>query len=76
MQGVIQIVVYAANVNILDKNINTIKKNMDILIGTMKDIGLDLNIEENVCIHVLSSQCGENPNVNVVNKPCTNVAKI
>lgn len=43
---VIQIVVSVGDVNILGKNINAIKKNMDILISTTIDIGLDMNTEK------------------------------
>jgi hypothetical protein len=39
-------VVCAGYVNILGKNINAIKKKTDIVIGTTKDIGLEINTEK------------------------------
>jgi hypothetical protein len=36
-------------VNILEDSIDTIKKNMEILIEASKDVGLEINVEISTC---------------------------
>jgi hypothetical protein len=47
--------VYAADVNILGDDIDTIKKNTQTLIDASKEIGLEINTEKNKYIYVVSS---------------------
>jgi hypothetical protein len=44
-----QLLVYVDDVNLLDDNIDTIKKNTRTLIDASKEIGLEVNIEK-LCI--------------------------
>jgi uncharacterized protein YabE (DUF348 family) len=41
-----QLLVYADDVDVLVKNINTMKKNAEPLLDTNKEIGLEANIEK------------------------------
>jgi hypothetical protein len=40
-----QLLAYADDVNILEDNIDTIKKNTETLIDATRDIGLEINFE-------------------------------
>jgi hypothetical protein len=46
LNGTHQLLAYADDVNLLGDNIDTIKKNMDILIDASKEVGLEINVEE------------------------------
>jgi hypothetical protein len=46
LNGTQHLLVYADDVNILDDNINTIKKNRQTLIGASKEVGLEVNAEK------------------------------
>jgi hypothetical protein len=46
INGTNQLLVYANDINILDKSIHTIKKNTDALVVTSKEIGLKANAEK------------------------------
>jgi hypothetical protein len=41
-----QLLAYADDLNLLGDNIDTIKKNMKILIDASKEVGLEINIEK------------------------------
>jgi hypothetical protein len=43
LNGTHQLLVYADDVNLLDDNIDAIKKNMETLIGASKEVGLKVN---------------------------------
>jgi hypothetical protein len=43
LDGTHQLVVYADDVNILGRSIHTIKKNMEVLVVTGKETGLEVN---------------------------------
>jgi hypothetical protein len=46
--------VVCADVNLLDKNINTITKNMETLLNTGEEVGLEVNMEKTKYMFVLS----------------------
>jgi hypothetical protein len=46
LNGTHQLLVYADNVNLLEDNLDTIKKNTETLIDASKEVGLELNVEK------------------------------
>jgi hypothetical protein len=49
LNGTHQHLAYADHVNLLGDNIDTTKKNSDTLIDASKEVGLEINVEENIC---------------------------
>jgi hypothetical protein len=45
LNGTHQLLSYADDVNLLGDNIDTIKKNMEILIDVSKEVGLERNVD-------------------------------
>jgi hypothetical protein len=45
LNGTHQLLVYVDNVNLLGYNIGTVKKNMETMIDTSKEVGLEVNRE-------------------------------
>jgi hypothetical protein len=46
LNGTRQLLIYANDVNLLGDNIDIIKKNTEILIDAIKEVGLEVNIEK------------------------------
>jgi hypothetical protein len=46
LNGTHQLLVYADDVNLLGDNIDAIKKNMETLIDSSKEVGLEVNTEK------------------------------
>jgi hypothetical protein len=46
LNGTHQLLAYADDVNLLGDNIDTVKKNMDILIDADKEVGLEINLDK------------------------------
>jgi hypothetical protein len=47
LNGTHQLLAYADDVNLLGDNINTIKKNTGTITDASKDVGLEVNVEQN-----------------------------
>jgi hypothetical protein len=59
--GTHQLLVYADDVNLLGDNVDTIKKNTQILIGASKEVGLEVDTEETKYMFLSSHQnAGQN----------------
>jgi hypothetical protein len=59
LNGTHQVLVYADGVNLLDENINIIKKIIEVLLDASKEVGLKVNTRENqVHGYVSSLDCG------------------
>jgi hypothetical protein len=50
--GTHQLLAYAADVNLLEDNIDTVKKNTGTLINASKEVGLEINVEKTKYTHV------------------------
>jgi hypothetical protein len=48
--GAHQLLAYADDVNLLGYNIDTIKKNIETLIGASNEFGLEINVEKTKCM--------------------------
>jgi hypothetical protein len=46
LDGTHHLLAYADDVNLLEDNIDTIKKNTETLIDTNKEVGLEINVEK------------------------------
>jgi hypothetical protein len=53
LNGTYQLLVYADDVNLLGDNIDTVKKNIKTLISASIEVGLEINVEESCCSHVI-----------------------
>ena len=56
LSGKRQLLVYADDVNMLGKNLQTVRENAEIFIKASKDIGLEVNSETNKCMITSRSQ--------------------
>jgi hypothetical protein len=63
-------------VNLLGDNIDTIKKNTDILIYASKEIGLDINVENTKYMLLSRHQnVGQNRDIKITNRLFENVSQ-
>jgi hypothetical protein len=76
LNGTHQLLAYADDVNLLEGNINTIKKNTETLIDAGKEVGLEINVEKFKYMLLSSHQnIGQNRDINTANKSFENVSQ-
>jgi hypothetical protein len=71
-----RLLLYADDVNLLGDNINTVKKITQPLIGSSKEVGLEVNAEKDKYLLLCGHQnAGGNHDIKVANRPFENVAQ-
>jgi hypothetical protein len=71
-----QLLVYADDVNLLGDNIDTIKKNKEIVIDASKEVGPEVNTEKTKYMLLSHHQnAGQNHDIKMANRSFENVAQ-
>jgi hypothetical protein len=71
-----QLLVCAADVNLLDENKNIIKKNTCAVLDFRKEVGLEVNLEKTAYVLVSSLDCRQNRYIKAPNTSFENVAQL
>jgi hypothetical protein len=77
LSGTHQLLAYADDVNILEDNIDAIKKNTETLIDASKEVGLEINVEKTK--HMLLSRhqnVDQNRDIKMANRSFENVSQL
>jgi hypothetical protein len=76
LNGTHQLLAYADDVNLLEDNIDTIKKNTETLIDASKKVGLEINIEKVKYMFLSRHQnVGQSRGIKLVNRFYENVSQ-
>jgi hypothetical protein len=75
LNGTLQLLVNAHDVNLLGESINTIKENTETFLGASKDIGLEINAEKTKYMMSRHPNSGRNQNIRIANESFENLAK-
>jgi hypothetical protein len=69
LNGTHQLLVYADDVNLLGCNVDAIRKNIETVIDTSKEVGLEANAENTKCMLMSRHQSGgKNYNILTANR--------
>jgi hypothetical protein len=75
--GTHQLLAYSDLVNLLGDNIDTIKKNMDILIDASKEVGLEVNVDKTKYMLLSRHQnVGKNRDIKIANRLFENMSQL
>jgi hypothetical protein len=76
LNGTHQLLAYADDVNLPGDNIDTIKKNVEILIDASKEVGLEINVEKTKYMLLSRHQnVGQNRDIKIANRSFENVSQ-
>jgi hypothetical protein len=76
LNGTHQLLAYADDVNLLGDNIDTIKKNTEIVIDASKEVGLEINVEKTKYMLLSRHQSvGQIPDIKIANRSFENVSQ-
>jgi hypothetical protein len=77
LNGTYQLLIYTDDVNLLGDNINSIKKNGEILIDASNEVGIEVNEEKTKYILLSSYQnAGQNHDIKIASRSFENVAQL
>jgi hypothetical protein len=75
LNGTHQLLLYADDVNLLGNNIDTIKKNIETLIDSSKEVGVEVNTEKTKYMLLSHHQnAGQNLDIKIVHRSFKDVA--
>jgi hypothetical protein len=77
LNGAHQLLTYTHHLNLLGDNIDTIKKNTEILIDASKEVGLEINVEKTKYMLLSCHQnVGQNQDIKVANRSFGNASTV
>jgi hypothetical protein len=76
LNGTHHLLAYADEVNLLEDNVDTIKKNTETLIDASKEVGLEINVEKAKYMLLASHQnLGQNWDIKIANRSFEKVSQ-
>jgi hypothetical protein len=77
LNGTHQLLAYTDDVNLLGDNIDTIKKNTEILIDASKEVGREINADKTKYMLLSCHQnVGQNRDIKIANRSFENVSQV